>query len=81
MRTIPKLAILAASGLIMSAGCATEGTQNVSERPVNLLDARANTHPAMRSGLDRNYSNDYIIGLPPSIIVESAGSERLQKVE
>jgi hypothetical protein len=83
MNTKSMLVPLAALSLMLWTGCATERTHNISSRPVNLLEGRANTHPEMRTGLDRDYNSrhDQIVGLPPAIIVESAGSERLEKVE
>jgi uncharacterized lipoprotein YajG len=78
MNTKSMLIPLAAS-LFLMAGCATERSSydNASAKPVNLLQQRADTNPALRTGLNDNAKQNAVVIVPVSLeIVEASGAER-----
>jgi hypothetical protein len=70
--------MVASLSLALFAGCATErNVYDVSERPANLLEQRADTYRGARTGLDSYASRDTVSVLPaPTVIHEAAGARR-----
>jgi hypothetical protein len=76
-----RLAVVVGSSSLFWAGCASErifyGDSSSEVRPVNLLEQRADTYRAQRTGLDDYSRRDTLIAQPSGIAIEeAAGAKR-----